>query len=459
MIARSTELHHHEQDVLRADSMAHYFDYSSVAGTTYIALKHPIRHVLCLLLLSILWLPTIIADATPTSSPRYTAPTAPHGPTDPDEVKAFVDAFFTDQMQERHIPGAVFVLVKDGTLMLAQGYGYANLEQLTPIVPETTVFRVQSISKLFTATALMQLHERGQLDLHADVNTYLRHFQLASAFARPVTTAQLLTHTAGFDQVATGVSARTTAEQQPLGDYLAHSMPARMMPPGVIYSYNNHGMSLAGYLIEEISGQPFAQYMTDNILQPLDMRHSRFVRLPDLAPQMATEYTYRAGTYQPVPFDYLNTLPAGGLNATGSDMAHFMIAHLQNGRYLDRRILSEVTTQEMHQQHFTAHPQLPGVAYGFHEYFQNGLRALEHGGTWAGSTSELMLFPAQNMGFFMSYTRNDEGLRDRFTKQFIDHYFPAPEAPTPSVLSSVSPAHNAQFVGSLTTVQKMRAKS
>src|SRR6266508_1099788 len=107
MIARSTELHHHEQDVLRGDSMAHYFDYSSVAGTTYMALKHPIRHVLCLLLLSILWLPTIIADATPTSSPRYTAPTAPHGPTDPDEVKAFVDAFFTDQMQERHIPGAV----------------------------------------------------------------------------------------------------------------------------------------------------------------------------------------------------------------------------------------------------------------------------------------------------------------------------------------------------------------
>jgi hypothetical protein len=263
-----------------------------------------------------------------------------------------------------------------------------------------------------------------------------------------VTTGRLLTHTAGFDFVSTGVSAPTLAEQQRLGVYLKRTMPKRLMSPGITYSYNNHGMSLAGYLVEEISGEPFAQYVDENILEPLDMSHSSFVLRPDLVTHMATEYYYRGGTYEPVAFDYLNMLPAGGLNTTGIDMAHFMIAHLQNGQYLYRRILNANTAEEMHRQHFTAHPKLPGMAYGFHEYFQNGLRALEHGGTWAGSASELMLFPDLNMGFFMSYTRNDEELRDRFTKEFIDTFLPSPQTTLTSMPLEPSGADNANFVGS-----------
>ena len=413
------------------------------------------QQILSSLLLNFLLLPFLIVYAAPPLKPQHVLP-ARHDIKDPDQVKAFVDAFFTEEMPKHHIPGAVFVLVQDDTIMLAQGYGYTDLTRQTPIDPETTGFRVQSISKLFTATALMQLYERGQLDLDADVNTYLHSFQVAPSFSSPVTTAQLLTHTAGFDQVNIGVSAFTVDDQQPLGDYLAHSLPKRIMPPGTIYAYSNHGMSLAGYLVEEISGKPFAQYITDNILEPLDMDHSSFVLSPDLALHMATEYNYREGSYEVIPFDYLNTLPAGGLNATSLDMAHFMIAHLQDGRYLDRRILNESTAQEMHRQHFTAHPQLPGMAYGFHEYYQNGLRALEHGGTWAGSTSELMLFPEQKLGFFTSCTRNDEGLRDRFTKQFIDYFFPAAEPKRPTKLSSTSQTHNARFVGSYRSVNFIR---
>jgi len=206
------------------------------------------RQILGSLLLNFLLLPFLITYTAPPLKPQHILPTR-HDPKDPGQVKAFVDAFFTEEMPKRHIPGAVFVLVQGDTIMIAKGYGYADLTRQTLIDPETTGFRVQSISKLFTATALMQLYERGQLDLDTDVNTYLRSFQVAPSFSSPVTPAQLLTHTAGFDQVNIGVSASTEDDQQPLGDYLAHSLPKRMIPPGTIYAYSNHGMSLAGYLV------------------------------------------------------------------------------------------------------------------------------------------------------------------------------------------------------------------
>src|SRR5690242_7691560 len=161
-----------------------------------------------LVLLGIFLFPTGLANAS--SSPKLRHPQfRPHDLSDPSQVKAFVDTFFQEQMEERHIPGAVFVLVKDGSIMMSQGYGYANVAEQTPINHETTVFRVQSISKLFTASAVMQLVERGQLDLDADVNRYLRDFQIESTFPEPVTTARLLTHTGGFDFVSTGVSTPT----------------------------------------------------------------------------------------------------------------------------------------------------------------------------------------------------------------------------------------------------------
>ena len=419
--------------------------------------KYAVRFMRGLLAFCLLFIGPIRAEATPSSQAQPKPSASPtYDLNDPKEVKAFVDTFFTEQMQESHIPGAVFVLVKDGSVLFAQGYGYADIQQQTLIDPATTVFRVQSISKLFTATAVMQLVEHGQLDLHTDVNTYLRDFQLSPRFSPPVTTDQLLTHTSGLDLVAAGVSARTIGEQEPLGAYLRRAMPKRILPSGLLYSYNNHGISLAGYLVEEISGKPFPQYIDEYILQPLDMRHSSFDLRADLAPHMATEYSYRAGAYESVPFDYLNTLPAGGLNATANDMAHFMIAHLQNGRYLDRRILSEETAKEMHRQHFTAHPQLPGMAYGFHEYFQNGLRAIEQGGTWTGSTSELMIFPDQNFGFFLSYTRNEEGLRDRFTKEFIDTFFPSLETNLISTATSSTQSTPARWAGSYRPVSFVR---
>jgi CubicO group peptidase (beta-lactamase class C family) len=350
-------------------------------------------------------------------------------------VEAFFDQFFQDKMAERHIPGAVFVLVKDGRTIFAQGFGYADLQRKIPVIPDKTAFSVASVTKLFTTTAVMQLYERSRLRVDEDVNRYLHAFQLREPFPRPVTLANLLTHTGGFDERTIGVGAHTRADVQPLGQYLAARMPACSLPPGDVISYSNHGMALAGYIVEETSGVPFARYVEENILKPLGMRHSSFEpedQLEEGALAVGYDYEKDKDTYRPLPRKYRNDGPAGQLVATGIDMAAFMIALLQDGRYQDARILAEATAREMHRQHFTQHPRLPGCAYGFFERFENGRRSLGHDGDLPGFASKLFLLPAEGVGFFVSCNRVELKLREELVKAFLDRYYPAAVAEFPA---------------------------
>lgn len=146
-------------------------------------------------------------------------PTSQQGPTDPQELTAFFDQFFTSRLTALHVPGAAVAVVKTGQPFLLKGYGYANLERKTPVDPEQTVFGVGSITKLLTTTAVMQLVERHQIDLQADVNQYLPELQLNRSAMPPVTVESLLTHTSGFDDRFIGTAARTPAEVQPLSQY------------------------------------------------------------------------------------------------------------------------------------------------------------------------------------------------------------------------------------------------
>ncbi|MCP4164742.1 MAG: beta-lactamase family protein [Chloroflexi bacterium] len=393
----------------------------------------------CLFFLIIL-LPDVTASAhEATAQPRQTPLSAPQhsGPTDPAELKAFLDAFFAEKMEAVHIPGAVVIFVKDGEIFLAKGYGLADLENQIQVDPNQTLFRAGSVSKLFTATAIMQLAEQGRLDLGDPANQYLEDFQLEDNYPDPVTVANLLTHTGGFDEQMAGMGTHDPSSVIPLGEYLAANMPPRVMPPDDQISYSNHGFALAGYLVEELSSIPFAQYVDENIFQPLGMSRSSFEEpMPaHLAPDMATGYAYANGAYQPLPLDLLNVAPAGSLYTTGTDMARFMIAHLQDGRYEEGRILEKSTAQEMHQQQFTHHPQLDGWAYGFYEHEENGQRAIAHGGDITGFSSLLFLLPDENTGFFVSFNTSLNPLagggdpRNELVSQFLDHYYPAIEEP------------------------------
>jgi CubicO group peptidase (beta-lactamase class C family) len=359
------------------------------------------------------------------------------GPTDPQELEAFLDEFFAEQMEESDIPGAVFVLVKDGEIFFTKGYGYADLESQRPVVPDETVFLPGSVGKLFTAVAVMQLVEQGKMDLDDDINEYLDDFQLPDTYPEPVTVGDLLTHTGGFDERFIGAAVSSPEELLPLGEYLAQNTPPRVMPAGDNISYCNHCYALAGYLVEKVAGIPWAQYVDENILQPLDMRHSTCQQPPppDLASDLAVGYVYVNGEYKPMPDVYMNIAPAGALYATANDMAHFMIAHLHNGRYGDFRILQEDTAREMHRRGFSNHPQLPGYTYGgFSEFTANGQPVLVKGGDVGGFSSLLVLLPEQNVGFFASLNAAlnlfaGEEPREELLGQFLDQYYPVQEQP------------------------------
>ena len=345
--------------------------------------------------------------------------------TNPQELETWLDEFMAEQMDKLHVPGVTFSLVQNGELFFAKGYGYANLEQQIPVTSDRALFRVGSISKLFNATAVMQLAEKRLFSLNDDVNKYLTNFQIANNYPQPVTIANLLTHTAGFDDRGIGLFALEANDIQPLGELLAAKMPARVMPPGEVMSYSNYGYALLGYIVESVAGMPFTQYVDENILQPLEMHHSSFAQPPHLATDVSIGYRYKKKqqTYQALPFQYVQIPPAGSLSATATDMAKFAIAHLQYGKYKSSRILKEDNARQMQQQQFTHDPRLPGIGWGFMEYPYNKQEGIHHSGSLPGFASLLYLLPNHNLGFFVS-NNGRGGISGKLLEEFCDRYFP-----------------------------------
>ena len=424
------------------------------------------RIALAISLLAVCLMATTAVAAAPIQQATSHAP--PAGIADAKELEAFLDDLLTRQLAEDHIPGATVAVVQDGQLLFANGYGYANLDQRTPVVADHTLFRIGSVSKLFTWTAVLQLVEQGKLDLHADVNTYLADFQIPATYAQPITLAHLLTHTAGFEDRQLGITVASADKLAPLGSYLVNAMPARVFAPGTVTAYSNYGTTLAGYIVERVSGQPFAQYIDQHIFAPLNMRHSTFAQQlpPDLAAQLAVSYDEYNDSFHALPFEYFQIAPAGGLSTTATDMAQFMIAQLQDGRLGDARILQAATAQDMHRQHFTNEPHVNGMAYGFVEMTLNGQRLLVHSGTTNDELfrSLLVLLPAQHTGLFVSYSgAGGDGAKWALLQAFLDHYAPVGRAT--ALTPPVDFAQRAgQFIGNyqstrmaVTTIEKIQA--
>jgi CubicO group peptidase (beta-lactamase class C family) len=356
------------------------------------------------------------------------------GPENPEELERFIDEVMAQEMPRCHAPGAVFLLVKDGRIFFAKGYGYADLEQRKPVNANTTPFRVYSVSKTVTATAAMQLIEQGKLARDCDINIYLRPNGVPSTFAQPITLSNLLTHTSGLDnRYITDRSARGVmpAALLPLDEYLARSLPPRLVPPGQIIRYSNQNLVLVGYLIEAASGEPFGKYMDEHVLRPLEMEHSSWWDRPDLADNLATGYSFSHGAYRPLRLSG-SCNPAGSLIATATDMGHFLVAQLGEGRYREQQILKPETTREMQSARFTFDRRLPGAGYGFWERYLNDERTIEHAGDASGFVSILRLVPARNQGLFISVNCSEGGrLLRAVEKAYFDRYFPYTPAPVP----------------------------
>jgi CubicO group peptidase (beta-lactamase class C family) len=345
------------------------------------------------------------------------------------EMESFVDGVMAAQQQSFGLAGAVVTVVADDALYFSKGYGYADLAAGRRVDPESTLFRIGSVSKLFIATTVMQLWEQKRLNLDTDVNLYLRPFKVPPTFPRPVTLGHLLAHTAGFEDHVLGLFSHDPADVRPLAVLLADQLPHRVRPPGQFAIYSNHGYALAALAVQEVARIPWEACLEEQILQPLGMSRTtaRQPVPPDLAPDLAVGYRRTDGRFQPTPFEFVPVAPAGSMSATGHDMARFMIAHLQSGGSGEPRILSEETAALMRSRLFAGATGINGMLHGFHEMSQNDERIIGHGGGMIGFHTHLALFPERNAGLFVSYN-SDTGARavQDFWQAFLHHYFPAP---------------------------------
>ncbi len=342
------------------------------------------------------------------------------------DVSAFLDGLVPLQLERSDIAGAVIVVVKDGRILFAKGYGYADREKKKPVSVDETLFRPGSISKLFTWTSVMQLAEQGKLDLDRDINDYL-DFKVPATQPKPITLRNIMTHTPGFEETLKELFVAKPQDMVPLGQYLAKHMPARIFPPGTTPAYSNYATALAGYIVQRVSGEKFEDYVARYIFQPLGMTHATFVQpLPDnLKPLMSQGY--RLGSGKPQDFELVVPSPAGALSVSGGDIAHFMIAHLQDGEFNGQRILKPQTAELMHSRQFGLSPELNGMCLGFYEESRNGQRTIGHGGDTMWFHSDLHLVLGQKLGFFISVNsagRGNGGLREPLWRNFMDRYFP-----------------------------------
>ena len=311
-----------------------------------------------------------------------------------------VDPLMANWIDKRKGPGALVVVVKRDAMVFAKGYGFSDIAAKTPFSADATLVRPGSISKLFTAIAVMQLVDAGRLDLDRDVNGYIDFPVPVPQAGVPVTLRRLLTHRAGFEEHLKGLFS-ANREPEPLGRWLARNLPQRLFPKGDVEAYSNYGVALAGYIVERASGEPFASYVQRHILDPLDMRHSTFQQpLPDaLAPLMAKGY--RAANRPPLPFfETIAMAPSGALSATGADMGRFMRALLGGGALDGVRILPEASLEAMMA---PSNPTPAGyLGLAFFGTKVAGQDAIGHDGATMTFFSSLTLFPKYGVGIFVS---------------------------------------------------------
>jgi CubicO group peptidase (beta-lactamase class C family) len=374
--------------------------------------------------------PLISLPSPPPAKVPATSPeTTPAPILTKQDLEPFFDGLIPSQLRTRNIAGAVVSVVKDGQVLFQKGYGYADLDAKKPVLPDQTLFRPGSISKLFTATAVMQLVEQGKLDLDRDVTDYV-DFAIPKTYPEPITLRRLLTHTAGFEETLKNLFVANQSSLKPLGTYLANEMPARIFPPGKVPSYSNYGFTLAGYIVERTSGEKFERYVDNHILKPLRMNSSTFDQPlpPQLTSQMSKGYLNAA--HKPRDFEFVEAAPAGALSTTAADMTRFMLAFLQDGMVDGVSILKPETVRQMETRQFELHPMICGIGMNFMEYWLNPVRAIGHGGDTVYFHSDMVLVPVAHIGYFISYNslgKNVGGGRGEVQRAFMNRYFPADE--------------------------------
>ena len=359
------------------------------------------------------------------SAPAVAAPAAALERAD---LETWLDGMVPYALKAGDMAGAVVVVVKDGHVLLQKGYGYADVSKKLAMDPEQTMVRIGSTSKLFTWTAVMQLVEQGKLDLDRNINDYL-DFTIPNDFGKPVTLRDLMNHRGGFEEGLKDILWTNPQGVPSTEAYLKDHKRPMLFAPGEVPAYSNYGAALAGYIVERISKEPYERYIERHILAPLGMTHTSFDQpLPEHF-AAAVSKGYRTASAAPGPYELIVTRPAGSGTTTAADMAHFMIAHLQDGHFGDAEILQVDTAKRMHSPSEQAPAGFATMAHGFFRELHNGRTVIGHGGDTIYFHNDFELLPAEGVGIDFTFNSRGRGeavylAREALFNGFMDRYFP-----------------------------------
>lgn len=373
-------------------------------------------------------------------------------------VDAWLDGLVPAALQREGVAGAVVSVVHDGRVVTERGYGAADSgsseREPQKVDAATTLFRIGSVSKVVTATAVMQLVERGALDLDRPAQDYL-DFDLPVRFKTPVTTRHLLSHTAGFEDVIAGVIGDPDQPAPVLRDVVSTDIPVQIYEPGTTPSYSNYSNALAGYIVERVAQQPYADYVESQIFEPSGMRTATLDQplRAEALPSMSKGYTATGSS--DVPFEMVGPAPAGAISATASDMSALMLMQLGHPDS-DRVVLSTEALTTMHSPALdeTSLGTLaagPRMTLGLFEQNRNGHRILEHAGDLTAFHADLQLYPDDDAGIFIALNSTGRAgdsstvIREMVMDGFADRYFA--DERTPPVSLPTAADHGAAISG------------
>uniref|UniRef100_UPI0025F61FE6 serine hydrolase domain-containing protein n=1 Tax=uncultured Caulobacter sp. TaxID=158749 RepID=UPI0025F61FE6 len=400
-------------------------------------------------------LPAPVA-ATPAAAPAVVPPPVQTAqpPLPGPELEAFVDGVVRRAMSRDHIAGATISVVQNGQVVLKKGYGFANLGQRRPVDPDKTLFRVASISKTFTWIALMNEIEAGRMRLDGPVNVYLpQPLQVRDQGKKtPVRLKDLMTHTAGFEDRSLGqLFERDPNRVRPLNDYLRQERPNRVREPGLLPSYSNYGAALAGAALVNVTGKPFEQLVSEEIILPAGMSHTTFRearpwndRLPapmneTLAAELSDGFSWTPMGWKTQPREFMGQVaPAASASSTAGDMARYMTLLLNGGTIDGKTVFSPKTALAFRTPMYRPAPEAAGWNAGFQDMALPGnRRGYGHAGATLYFHSNLVIAPDLGLGIFVSVnTDSGANLPASLPSTIIEHFYaPASAVPADSAIS------------------------
>lgn len=314
-------------------------------------------------------------------------------------ISQYLDKMLAEMVNQKEVKGAIISVVAQDRVELCKGYGMADDAEGIAANEDNTAFRIGSVSKTFVAVAALKLVQEGKLDLNAPISDYLQvDFP---KFKYDITMHDLLTHTAGFEDIISGIAVDDINQAETLAVSIRKYMPAQVFVPGEVISYSNYGIALAAYVIECITGEEFYKYADHNIFVPLGMTSTSFA-LDHHGVKVSKAYAANGReTTEPL----INLYPEGSAVSTAVDMARYMQWLMDD----NTKVLNKEYKQQLFQQHYTMADEFEGIGYTWNRKGRNGILYYEKKGETDNFLSRIVIYPQQKTGVFISFnTKVDE---------------------------------------------------